>query len=521
MQVTQEKRPGSRIGLTIVVKADQVKQTYEKTLSQLTRTMQIRGFRKGKAPRNLVLREVGRERVRATVLDDVINDAVQKALQENSIRPITSFELESGIEELIVNFNPEADLSFSGSVEVYPEPQVGQYTDLTITATRVEPDLSRVDQTIDQWRDQKATLLPVEDRPAALGDMAVIDFEGFDLEGNPLEGISAADFQLELKESNFIPGFVVGIAGMTLDETREVEADFPEDYFKEDLAGQKAKFSITLHELKTKELPELTDSFVQDISGGDFQTVTALRTYLEDRITKEALEQSESNLEEAILTAIAESTDVELPESLIQQETSQMMVQGISSLQQGGQLNTGDVRKLIAGLPEETRQKLEDNYRPEAIDRLKRTLALGQIVKQEEISVGQTELEMELRDFFSRYSGDQKLDPKRVQQALHEQLLTGKVMTFLRSQTTVNWVDKEGNPVEAPQLEQLQEDQVSEAEFIEETEETTTTEEPAAVGAIDVAAVSDDAESELEATGSEGETDDSSPESTEVDTTEL
>ena len=495
MQVTQEKRPGSRIGLTIVVEAEQVKRAYEKTVGQLSRTVQIRGFRKGKAPRNLVLREVGRDRVRATVLDDLIGNAVEKALKESSIRPLTSFELESRIDELISNFNPEADLSFSGSVEVYPEAQVGQYKGLTVSPTRVEPDLSRVDQTIDQWRDQRATLLPIEDRPAVLGDVAVIDFQGYDLEGNALEGISAKDFELEMKESNFIPGFVAGMVGMTLDEVREVAADFPEDYFNEAMAGQQAKFSITLHELKTKELPEVDDTFAQEISGGELQTVTELRQYLEDRLNQEALEQSEANLEEMLLAEIVASTEVELPESLVQQETTQMLAQGLSSLQQGGNMQVGDIRKFITNLPEDTRKALEDKYRPEAITRLKRTLALGRIVSNEEISVGRTELEMEVRDVLGRYSGGQKLDPKRVQQVVHEELLTSKVMAFLRSETTTQWVDSEGNPVEAPPLEPVQgqapeleaESQVSEAEFTEE-EAVATEVTPTEVDPIEVTA---------------------------------
>lgn len=508
MQVTQEKRPGSRIGLTIVVEADQVKRAYEKTLGQLSRSVQIRGFRKGKAPRNLVLREVGRDRVRATVLDDLIGDAVEKTLEENSIRPITSFELESGIDELISNFSPEADLSFRGYVEVYPEAEVGQYKGLTVSPTRVDADLSQVEATIDQWRERRATLLPVEDRPAALGDVAVIDFQGYDLEGNELEGISASDFELELKEENFIPGFVVGMVDMALDEVRDVEADFPEDYFNEKLAGQKAKFSITLHELKMKELPEVDDGFAQEISGGDLQTVVELRTYLEERLNKEALDQSEANLEEAILASIVESTEVELPASLIQQETSQMLAQGINSLQQGGNMQVGDVRKFIADLPEETRRSLEEKYRPEAITRLKRTLALGRIVKEEEVSVGETELEMEVRDFFGRYgSQGQKLDPKRVQQVVHEELLTGKVMSFLRSQTTVNWVDGEGNPVEAPALEQLEEpeSQVSEAEFTDpETTDPETTDPEATdpeVTPAEAETIEVSAEAEIEGEG--------------------
>ena len=448
MQVIQEKRPGSRVGLKIVVEADRVKRSYEKTLRQLEQNIQIPGFRKGKAPRNLVVRQVGRERILASAVDDLISEAIQQAFKEARLTPISRFELDDEVGQLLAQFNPEADFSFSGYVEVYPEARVGQYKGLTVTATRVDVKPEQIDQLIDRWRDQRATLLPVEDRPAQLGDVVVIDFAARDAEGNPLDEMTTQDFQLELKEDNFIPGFVAGIVGMQLDETKEIAATFPDDYFRKELAGKTVTFTVCLREIKAKELPELDDAFVQEISS--FQTVAELREHLQKRLEQDALRQSEENLETAILNAILETTEVDLPETLIEQETTQLLAQSLQALRQEG-IKPGELRKFLSELPPETLNQLKERHRPEAIDRLRRTLALSAIVRQEQIAVGSTELDVEVEEVMAAYAQQgQKLDRERVRQAVYEGLLTDKVMAWLKSQTTVNWVDSEGNPTQAP-----------------------------------------------------------------------
>jgi trigger factor len=451
MQVIQEKRPGSRVGLKIVVEADRVKRSYEKTLRQLEQNIQIPGFRKGKAPRNLVVRQVGRERILASAVDDLISEAIQQAFKEARLTPISRFELDDEVGQLLAQFNPEADFSFSGYVEVYPEARVGQYKGLTVTATRVDVKPEQIDQLIDRWRDQRATLLPVEDRPAQLGDVVVIDFAARDAEGNPLDEMTTQDFQLELKEDNFIPGFVAGIVGMQLDETKEIAATFPDDYFREEVAGKTVTFTVCLREIKAKELPELDDAFVQEISS--FQTVAELREHLQKRLEQDALRQSEENLETALLNAILETTEVDLPETLIEQETTQLLAQSLQALRQEG-IKPGELRKFLSELPPETLNQLKERHRPEAIDRLRRTLALSAIVRQEQIAVGSTELDVEVEEVMAAYAQQgQKLDRervRRVRQAVYESLLTNKVMAWLKSQTTVNWVDSEGNPTQAP-----------------------------------------------------------------------
>ncbi|WP_017325453.1 trigger factor [Synechococcus sp. PCC 7336] len=468
MQVTQEKRPGSQVNLNITLDVEQVQKTYEKTVRDFTKNVQLQGFRKGKAPRQLVIQSVGSQRVKATVLESLISDSVEVALKEGDIKAIGQFTLEGNIDDLLANFNPTSELSFTGTVEVQPEVTLGKYTGLEIKVTRQEPNPDRVKETIDYQRQQRATLIPIEDRPAEMGDVATIDFVGRTLDGEEIEGARGKDFQLELEESKFIPGFVAGIVGMAIDEEREIEAEFPEDYANPDVAGQKATFTVELHELKMKELPELDDEFVSEIS--EFGTVEALEQHLTEQFAAEANRESIAELDEALVDAVLEGAEIDLPETLIEHEVQFLIDQNLNQLAQQGL----DVKRLTND--NKMMAELQQQTRPEAIARLLRTLALSEIVRQENIQVGETELAVKVEDFLNAYRGNEKISEQRVRDHYREELLTEKVLAWLRAQNQIEWVDEDGNPVGDPTLDD------SEAEV--NTDSNVEVEETAASDAI-------------------------------------
>ncbi len=453
MQVTQEKRPGSRIGLTIVVEAEQVKQTYEKTLRKLVQSFQVPGFRKGKAPRQLVLQQVGSQRVSATAMDEVMNTAIRDALKSQSIQPVSQFEIETPFDELFQSFKADADFSFSGWVEVFPTVVLGPYKNLSLTVTRVDPDPAQIDQRIDDWREQRATLVPVNaDRPAQMGDFVTVDFEGFDEEGNLLEGASAEEFEFDLvPENKFITGFVDGIVGMTLEETREIEAEFPEDYFQPELAGKKATFKVILHDVKAKELPELNDEFVEQITQGEMHTVEQLREYLSQQIERQARQECLNAIDDAILDAITGEIGLDIPESMLEEEVTSDLTKMMQELQGSMNLTRGDVERFLKSLPPENLEKLRSEVRPKAEKRLRRSLALGEIVRQEGIQVGSTELDVAVEQVITaRQTPATPKDRREIASILTNHLLTNKVVAWLREQNTITWVDAEGNPVPSP-----------------------------------------------------------------------
>ncbi|MEO1134426.1 MAG: trigger factor, partial [Cyanobacteria bacterium J06639_1] len=495
MQVTQEKRPGSQVGFNVTVDAAQVQKSYEQTVRDFVKNVQIQGFRKGKAPRHLVLQYVGKDRVRASALEALLNNAIDDVMDKaTDVEAISQFEFDGEVTALMQSYNPKADFTFSGYVEVEPEVNVGSYQSLEVEVERVDADPEKVTETIEGYRKQRATLLPVEDRAAQLGDVATLDFEGRDAEGEAIAGASGEDFQVELEESQFIPGFIAGIVGMDIDETREIEAEFPEDYANEDIAGQKATFTVTLKELKEKELPELDDAFASEIS--EFETLDALKQAIGDRERNDAIQSCENNLEEALLTAIVEKTEIDLPETLIRKEIEFLIRQSLSYLSQQGM----DVNNLVN---QEMLKGMQERSRPEATDRLLRTLSLAEIVRRENISVGDTELEMRVRDFYANYQGENKLDSQRVIGYFREEMLTEKVMTWLREQNTFNWVDAEGNAVDAPDLkaasESAEETAIAvEAEVVEDIEAVASVEDEESAIAAEADAPSSDAESDPE-----------------------
>lgn len=445
MQVTQEQRPGSQVAFNVTLEAAQVQKSYEQTVRHFVKNVQIQGFRKGKAPRHLVLQYVGRDRIRAAAMEDLLNDAIPAVLQEaDDIEAIGQFEFDGDVGALVSSYNPKADFTFTGYVEVQPTVNVGPYQKLEVEVIRVDADPEKAHETLEGYRKQRATLLPVEERSAQLGDVATLDFEGRDAEGELITGAQGEDFQVELEESQFIPGFIAGIVGMEIDETREIEADFPEDYANADIAGQKATFTVTLKELKEKELPELDDAFAAEIS--EFETLDELKQALSDRDTSEALQECETNREEALLKAILTETEIDMPETLIRQEIEFLIKQSLNYLGQQGM----DVKNI---LNQEMLQGMQERSRPEAIERLQRTLALAEIVKRESISVGDTELDVRVQEFYATYQGDKKLDPQRVAGYFREELLTEKVLTWLHEQNTFNWVDADGKTVDAPDLD--------------------------------------------------------------------
>ena len=435
MKVTQEKLPASQIGLEIEVPSEKSKQAYEQVIKQFAREVNIPGFRKGKVPRQVLLQRLGQTRLKATALENVINDSLQKALEQEKIPAIGSFELRTEFEELLAKFDPEQPLIFSAKVDVQPEVKLGQYTGLQLQAEEAKYDEAQVDEVLAKYRSDKATLIPVEGR-AQLGDTALVDFSGRFAEApegeTPAEipGGQAEDFQVELSENQFVPGFIQGMIGMNPGETREVSVQFPDEYSSEELAGKPAVFTITLKELKEKELPELDDDFAQEVS--EFETLAELRASLETRFKADKENQTSANKEKAISAALVQLIDVEIPETMLDREIDYLLNQQAVQLKNYGI----DINQLFT---EENMGPMRERSRPEAVDRLKQTLALAEVAKLESLSVEDAEVAAEVAKVRKQFpKGD--FDPQRLQEFVREDLLKQKTLKWLEEKGTIELV---------------------------------------------------------------------------------
>jgi trigger factor len=436
MKVTQEKLPASQIGLEIEIPSEKSKQAYEQVIKQFARDANIPGFRKGKVPRQVLLQRLGQTRLKAAALEDLINDSLQKALEQEKIQAIGSFELRSEFEELLAKFDPEQPLTFSAKVDVAPEVKMSQYTGLQLKAEEAKYDEAQVEEVLAKYRSDKATLIPVEGRPAQLGDIALVDFSGRFAEAaegeTPAEipGGQAEDFQVELSENQFVPGFIQGMIGMNSGETREVPVQFPDEYSSEELAGQSAVFTITLKELKEKELPELDDDFAQEVS--EFETLAELRESLETRFKADQDNKTSANKERAILEALVQLVEAEIPETMLDREIDFLLNQQAVQLKNYGI----DVNQLFT---KETIGPMRERLRPEAIERIKHTLALAEIAKQESLSVEEAEVSAEVARVRKQFpKGD--FDPQRLQEFVREDLLKQKTLKWLEEHGTIELV---------------------------------------------------------------------------------
>ena len=429
LKVSTSPRPGSRLAVEVGVPGSRCQASYEAAISKLSRSIRLPGFRQGKVPRPVLLQQIGPLRIRATALEDLVDSCFRDAVQQERIEALSRPELDGGFEAVLERFDPQADLTFTLELDIEPTPTLKTTRGLEAEAEPVAFDASRIDEQLDQARRQLATLVPVEGRAAERGDVAEVSFSGtFSDSGDAIEGGNSDGLEVELEEGRMIPGFVEGILGMKPGENRSISCRFPDSYPNQEAAGREADFAITLIELKTRELPALDDAFAQQAS--DKQTLEELRSELETRLREDAERRHRSNRQEALLEALVEQLQVELPETLIEEEIRALIEQTAGQIAQQGM----DVRKLFT--PDLVRS-LRDTSRPEAEQRLRRNLALRALASAEEISLADADLEAKLREVRRGLSDSSRIDPDRLRAAVAEDLLREKLLEWLEAHSTV------------------------------------------------------------------------------------
>jgi len=429
LKVSTSPRPGSRLAVEVAVPAGRSQASYEGAVTKLSRSVKLPGFRQGKVPKAVLLQQIGPVRLRATALEDLIESVVKEALEQETIAAIGRPELEESFEALLARFNPGEELVITLALDVEPTPSLRATRGLQAEAEPVVFDPARVDELLEQSRRQLATLLPVEDRPAASGDVARISFSGSFTDSNEAIPNGSSDgMEVELEEGRMIPGFVEGILGMAVGESRTVTCQFPESYPQEEAAGRGASFAITLLDLQTHELPALDDAFAQQAS--DKGSLAELRADLEARLKEDSERRHRSNRQEALLTALVEQLEVELPETLIQQEIRQLIEQTAGQIAQQGM----DVKKLFT---QDLVRSLMETSRPEAEQRLRRNMALRALAEAETIEVPAADLETRLQEVRRDLSEGAAIDQQRLRIAVEDDLLRDRLLEWLETNNTV------------------------------------------------------------------------------------
>ena len=467
MKVTLEKLPASQIGFDIQVEGAKSQAIYDRIVKDLTRTMQVPGFRKGKAPTQLVLRQVGSQRLKANVLEELLEKTLTEALAENKEvkdKALGGFQLITDIETLVQTFTPGQEVSFKAAIDVEPEVTLKKYQGFTVKAEEVKPDLTEVDRTLHEFQVRKATIVPIEDRAVALNDVVTVDLKVLDrATGEELPDAGEEDFQLDVDEKAFIPEVVRAIVGAEIDSVVEVESIFPEEYYPEEYVGKEIKYVVTIKSIKGRELPALDDEFAQSIS--DKQTIAELRELLEKRVIDEAEAKTKANKERAVLEALTAELEVDLPVTLLQQELDFLVRQQASYLQE--RIDPAMAKQLF------TKELVEEMRRlnqPEAVNRLRRKVALDKIAEEEKLAVDEAELKERVANTLEMIK-DPNIDPARLASLIREEMRTEIAVEWLIEHSEIELVEQGSLQPEPEALETISPETDTDVVTVEATSE--------------------------------------------------
>jgi trigger factor len=395
MQITRTPAPKSSVQLQIELPPDRLDRALDAAVRALARRTRIPGFRPGKAPRPVLERHLGPGVVLDEAVEHLMQDAYRDALVQEGILPLTNADVE------VVQAEEGKPLIFKATVPVRPEVTLGDYQHFNFTPELDTIDDARIDQVVEELRDQNATLSPVEERGAQDGDYAVISFVGTK-DGQPFEGGTSERMPLILGQERLIPGFEANLVGLTVGDTTEFDITFPDDYGEGSLAGQVAHFSVELKELREKILPDLDDDFLASL--GDFASVDALRSDVRRRLEASALDRARHGFADRIIEYAVANATVELPDVLIDQEVEVMHDEFKGSLARQG---IGEDAYLKA--VEKTTGDLHADFRPNAEKRVKTLLVLSKVADIEGVEVPDADVEAEVAQGRERYAGDARL----------------------------------------------------------------------------------------------------------------
>ncbi len=389
MSLQVEKLEKNMAKLTIEVGAEELEKAIEKAYQKQKKQISIPGFRKGKVPRQMVEKMYGKEVFYEDAANELIPDAYDKALSECEEDIVSSPKIE------VTQIEAGKPFVFTATVALKPEVKLGKYKGLKIDKIDTEVTEEEVDAEINRERENNARNITVEDRPVKDGDMTTLDFEGF-VDGVPFEGGKGENYPLTIGSGAFIPGFEEQLVGAEIGKEVEVNVTFPEDYQAEDLKGKAAVFKCTVKEIKEKELPELDDEFASEVS--EFETLAEYREDVKKNLAEKKEKDAKNAREDAAIKAAVEVAEMEIPDAMLETQQRQMVdefaqritMQGLS-MEQYFQFTGTNYQKMV------------EQVKPQALERIKSRLVLEEIAAAEKIEATEEDYEKELETMAEVY----------------------------------------------------------------------------------------------------------------------
>lgn len=389
MSVQVETMEKSMAKLTITVPADRFEEAMQRAYMKQKGKISIQGFRKGKVPRAMVEKMYGPAVFYEDAANDLIPDAFDEAAKESGLSIVSRPEID------VTQIEKGKDFIFTAEVAVKPEVKLGEYKGIEVEKSDTTVSDEELDAELNRVLEQNSRTIDVEGRPVEDKDIAVIDFEGY-VDGEAFEGGSGKDFNLTIGSHSFIDNFEEQLIGASIGEEKEVNVTFPENYHSADLAGKPALFKVKINAIKKRELPQLDDDLVQDIS--EFDSVAEYKEDVKKRLTEGKENQAKREKEDAVIDKIIENAQMELPEPMIDTQVAQMANEFARNIQRQGL--SIDMYLNYTGL---TKEKFLEQMRPQAVRRIQTRLVMEEVVKAENIQISDEEYEEELEKMAKSY----------------------------------------------------------------------------------------------------------------------
>lgn len=453
MKITQEPLPKSQLGIRVEIPAADVAKRYDMVFRRLMKTVRLPGFRQGKVPAHVLRQYVGDEAIRFAVVEELLETTMPQALKEIDVPTIGKPSLREEVETLVQKFQPQEAFVFQIAIDVWPEVTLGDYHNLAIRAAKYEVDPEWVENILRAHQERRATLVPVE-RPAQVGDVAVIDMDGYRQteagRGEAIDIFEHRDMQVEIdpKDWEFYQEVVEALVGMQVGETKEVTLVTGDQGWEPDMLNQTFILVITLKELKERELPELDDLFAQAVS--DCETIAELRDFLRERHEKQMAERTQESVEQGITDALVAITTTELPHTLVERHLNELLHDVLNDFVQRG-IDPEDVE---AWLTEERVQEMGKALLPVAERRVKGILALKAVAEREHLTPDPEAIAQKIADARRTKMGDD-LSEAELTQVVQESLRLKMAMAWLQERAQITWV----SPAEL--LRELEEEELA------------------------------------------------------------
>lgn len=422
MKVTLENEKDNVVKVNITIPAEEATTAYNTAARKIAQYVNVDGFRKGKAPRHLVERQVGEERIKQEALEGLMPKVLSEVIEENKLDVITQPYITS------YDFKKGEDLNVVVNVETRPEVKLGDYKNLTVEVTDVPVTEDAVKETLDRIQ-KNYTENKIVERESKNTDTVNIDFEGF-ANNEAIKGGAAKNYDLNLEHSNFIPGFADQLVGKKAGEEFDIQVKFPEDYHDESLKGQDATFKIKVNAVKEAVIPELNDELAQ--KAGNFKTVDELKEDVKKRLEESRENAKKVNAENEIFKKVIENASVEIPEAMIDREANAMLADYKNRLSAQG-IDWESLMKATEG----TDNDVMKNIREDAKLRIKNSLVIDKIAKEEGIKLAPADIDNKFKELGNAYgvSPDQIIKSisknPEILSSLSQQAVNDKVRALL------------------------------------------------------------------------------------------